>query len=187
MSNFNTPKYQAVIAATNSFLNAGVEFKDVRKAVIKLRKELGGLKYNGEVIPMSEPCCSTYYANVTEHLRAAAPKVTTVQTVQVVGVSKKDVHSIVSFDGYNVATAVEYFEDDSYLDVDTTGRKIVQGYQVVGQKVGVTGPKVVEKKEVVVPKVVEKKEVVVPKVVVQAKEEQIQESGSILILRHSRF
>lgn len=134
MSNFNTPKYQAVIAATNSFLNAGVEFKDVRKAVIKLRKELGGLKYNGEVIPMSEPCCSTYYANVTEHLRAAAPKVTTVQTVQV---NKKDVHSIVSFDEYNVATVVEYFEDDSYLDVDTTGRKIVQGYQVVGQKVGV--------------------------------------------------
>lgn len=171
MSNFNTPKYQAVIAATNSFLNAGVEFKDVRKAVIKLRKELGGLMYNGQLIVMSEPCCSTYYANVTEHLRATA-KVTTVQTVQV----NKNVHSIVTFNEYNVATAVEYFEDDSYLDVDTSGRKIVQGYQVVGQKVGVTGPKHVEKKEVVV-----------PKVVVQAKEEQIQESGSILILRHSRF
>ena len=170
MSNFNTPKYQAVIAATNSFLNAGVEFKDVRKAVIKLRKELGGLKYNNQLIVMSEACCSTYYANVTEHLRAAA-KV----TVQV----NKNVHSIVTFNEYNVATAVEYFEDDSYLDVDTKGKKIVEGYQVVGQKVGVTGPKPVEKKEAAV--------VVVPKVVVQAKEEQIQESGSILILRHSRF
>ena len=175
MSNFNTPKYQAVIAATNNFMNNGVEFKDVRKAVIRLRKELGGLMYNNQLIVMSEACCSTYYSNVTEHLRGASPKVT---TVQVVGVSKKDVHSIVTHDQYDVCTAVEYFENDDWLDVDTKGKKIVEGYQVVGQKVGVTGPKLVEKKEVVV-----------PKVVVQAKEEQIQiqDSGSVLILRHSRF
>lgn len=130
MSNFTSPKYQAVIRTVNTLLSQDDCVATLRKrfmAVHKVDNCCGG------TLTMSVACVSTYFANVTEHLRQA--KVTGGTIVQVVG--KVDVHSICTVDQYDVCTAAEYYEDDSWLDVDTKGKKITEGYQVVGQKVGV--------------------------------------------------
>lgn len=129
MSNFNSAKYQAIIRTVNAELAKDDNIVTLRKRVMALHKAdntLGGTE------TMSGACASTYFANVTEHLRVSKASSTIVQVV-----GKIKVHSICTVNEYDVCTAAEYYEDDSWLDVDTKGKKITEGYQVVGQKVGV--------------------------------------------------
>lgn len=130
MSNFTSPKYQAVIRTVNTLLSQDDCVATLRKrfmAVHKVDPCCGG------TLPMSGACVSTYFANVTEHLRAA--KTTSSTIVQVVG--KTTVMSICKVNEYGIVTEVTYYEDDSYLDVDTKGLMMTKGYQIVGEKLGV--------------------------------------------------
>jgi hypothetical protein len=129
MSNFTSAKYQAIIRTVNAELAKDDNVLTLRKRVMALHAKdntLGGAE------TMSKACASTYFSNVTENLRVE--KVPSA-VVQVVG--QKVVHSICTVDAYGTVLYAEYYEDDTWLDVNTSGKEITKGYQVVGQKVGI--------------------------------------------------
>lgn len=128
MSNFTSAKYQAIIRTVNAELAKDDNVLTLRKRVMALHAKdntLGGAE------TMSKACASTYFSNVTEHLRVE--KVPSA-VVQVVG--KTTVMSICKVNEYGIVTEVTYYEDDSYLDVDTKGLMMTKGYQIVGEKIG---------------------------------------------------
>ena len=128
MSNFTSAKYQAIIRTVNAELAKDDNVLTLRKRVMALHAKdntLGGAE------TMSKACASTYFSNVTEHLRVE--KVPSA-VVQVVG--KTTVMSICNVNEYGIVTEVTYYEDDSYLDVDTKGLMMTKGYQIVGEQIG---------------------------------------------------